>query len=292
MPTPQPGIFALDARSHAHLEFDLIAPLDLGAVDGVFRGLDERGAAHVVVGLAPSRVADCTAVDCTAVDFTAVDGVDGFTMPGTQHDLWVWVSGIASDEVFDRSRAVTQALAPFARMATEETGYMYRDNRDMTGFIDGTANPTVAEAPEVAIIQSGPGAGGSVVLYQKWVHDLDRFETLSVAEQEATIGRTKPDSIEFDDERKPKTAHISRVVIEADGEELEIFRRGTPFGTVREHGLLFVAFSADQARLGRMLRRMAGAEDGVRDGLTHYSTPVTGSYYFVPPVEAIRPQGA
>jgi zinc-finger of transposase IS204/IS1001/IS1096/IS1165/Dyp-type peroxidase, C-terminal len=61
-------------------------------------------------------------------------GVDGYTMPATQHDLWVWV-----------------ALFP-----------------------DGS-----------------PGAGGSVVLIQKWMHDAVAFEALAVGEQEKIIGRTR-----------------------------------------------------------------------------------------------------
>ena len=37
-----------------------------------------------------------------------------------------------------------------------------------------------------------------------------------------------------------------------------------------------------------MLARMAGAEDGIRDALTRYTTAVSGAYYFVPSVEALR----
>ena len=80
---------------------------------------------------------------------------------------------------------------------------------------------------------------------QRWVHDLAAFHALPVAEQEGVIGRTKPESVELDDDVKPPTAHIARVVIEEDGEELEIYRRSVPYGTVDEHGLMFFAFSAD-----------------------------------------------
>ena len=107
-----------------------------------------------------------------------------------------------------------------------------------------------------------------------------------VAEQEGTIGRTKPDSIELDD--KPPTAHIARVVIEEDGEELEIYRRSTPYGTVGEHGLYFLAFSADPSRFDKMLARMFGTSgDGVHDHLTDFTRPVSGAYYFAPSLDAL-----
>jgi putative iron-dependent peroxidase len=170
---------------------------------------------------------------------------------------------------------------------------VYRDSRDLTGFIDGTENPPVEEGPEVALIPPGePGEGGAFVITQRWVHDLAAFHARSVSEQEGTIGRTKPDSIELDAAIKPPDAHISRVVIEEDGEELEIYRRSTPYGTVREHGLYFLAFSADVSRFDKMLARMFGTTgDGLHDHLTDFTTPVTGSYYFAPPLEALAALG-
>ena len=62
------------------------------------------------------------------------------------------------------------------------------------------------------------------------------------------FGRTKTDSVELAASEKPPDAHISRVEISVAGEELEIFRRSVPYGTAKEHGLYFVAFSRDRAR--------------------------------------------
>jgi putative iron-dependent peroxidase len=123
----------------------------------------------------------------------------------------------------------------------------------------------------------------------RWVHDLVAFNELSLAEQQRVFGRTKADSVELSDAEKPATAHIARVEItEADG-ELEIFRRSVPYGTAEEHGLYFVAFSAERSRYDRMLARMFGtAADGIRDHLTDFSRPVTGAYYFAPSLNALN----
>jgi putative iron-dependent peroxidase len=102
------------------------------------------------------------------------------------------------------------------------------------------------------------------------------------------FGRTKLDSVELEGDAKPPTAHIARVVIEENGEELEIYRRSVPYGVVAEHGLFFVAFTHAPARFALMLRRMYGDEDGVRDRLTEFTRPVTGSAYFVPAAEALH----
>jgi putative iron-dependent peroxidase len=61
-----------------------------------------------------------------------------------------------------------------------------------------------------------------------------------------------------------------------------------PYGNVDDHGTVFVGFSAEQKRLSTMLDSMAGTVDGVRDALTRFTQPLTGSYYFVPSVESLR----
>ncbi|MEA3055960.1 MAG: porphyrinogen peroxidase, partial [Actinomycetota bacterium] len=120
--------------------------------------------------------------------------------------------------------------------------------------------------------------------------DLIKFHSLPQEEQEGVIGRTKPDSIELDDDVKPLTAHISRVVMEDDdGNELEIWRRSVPFGTALVQGLQFVAFSHDPTIFTRMLERMYGeSDDGLRDQLTSFTKPVTGSVFFAPSIEALQ----
>ncbi len=133
------------------------------------------------------------------------------------------------------------------------------------------------------------GAGGSYAMTMRWVHDLEAFDRLSPVDQERVFGRTKPASVELDEAAKPPTAHIARVSIEEGGEELHIYRRSVPYGTVREHGLFFVAFSADPSRFDKMLARMFGTSpDAVRDRLTDFSHPVSGSYYFAPSLQALE----
>jgi putative iron-dependent peroxidase len=296
MHVAQSGIFALGTGSHSYLEFDLHANGDPLTLVQIIASLEEprmtTGGVNLVVGFRPSlwaRVArEDTPVGVT--DFEQeVRGVDGYTMPATQHDLWVWVAGHAYHTVFDVAREAITALAPVARLATEVAGWTYKESRDLTGFIDGTENPRLSEAPEVALIPDGlPGAGGSVLLVQQWTHDVVAFEALPVEVQEKVIGRTKKTSIELDEEVRGAQSHVSRTVIEEDGVEQHIFRRNTPFGTATEHGTMFIGFSCEQRRLARMLARMAGAEDGIRDALTRYTTAVSGAYYFVPSVEALR----
>ncbi|GAC1376017.1 MAG: Dyp-type peroxidase [Ktedonobacteraceae bacterium] len=296
MRVAQSGIFALGTGSHSYLEFNLLAHVDPLALVQAIANLREpsttTGGVNLVSGFRPSLWRSVAPQDMPAEvsDFDQpIHGVDGYSMPATQHDLWLWVAGHAYDKVFDVTREAVKALAPVAALASEVAGWTYKENRDLTGFIDGTENPSLLEAPDAALIPSqSPGAGGSIVLVQKWTHDAAAFDVLPVEVQEKIMGRTKDTSEELDEEVRGPQSHVSRTVIEENGEELAIFRRNTPFGTATEHGTMFIGFSCDQYRLARMLARMAGAEDGIRDALTRYTTAVSGAYYFVPSVESLR----
>jgi putative iron-dependent peroxidase len=289
--TPQSGIFALGTSSHAYLEFDLQPGKDFRALAVAMADLREPrstiGGVNMVSGFRPELwrklLEGGLPGDLTGFNRDVV-GADGYVMPGTQHDAVLWLSGGAYDVIFDESRQAINALSSLTSIADETSSWPYRRDRDLTGFVDGTENPSLLDAPHVALIPEGaPGAGGTVLLLQQWAHDVTAWESLPEASQERVIGRTKPDSIELDPQSKD--SHVARTDQDVFG---KIFRRNMPYGTVTKHGTMFVGFSAEQRPLQTMLESMAGVNNDVRDALTRYTRPVTGAYYFIPSTDAIR----
>jgi porphyrinogen peroxidase len=291
MTTPQPGIFALGTPSHAYLEFDGVPGRTAADVVVAVAGLREprttMGGVNLVAGFRPELWAGVVPDDAPVGvhDFDGdLVGVDGFVMPATQHDAVLWLSGSAYDVIFELARKAIDALRDVATVAEETSSWPYQHDRDLTGFIDGTENPSLIDAPEFAVIpEDEPGGGGTVLLLQKWQHDANMWEALSVAEQEHVMGRLKPDSTEIED--KWDESHVARTDQDQFG---KVFRRNMPYGTVTNHGTMFVGFSADQKRLSDMLESMAGLVDGKRDALTRYTHPLTGAYYFVPASDSLR----
>jgi putative iron-dependent peroxidase len=295
MTTPQSGLFALGTASHAYLEFDARraeAPQELvGAVAALREPRTTIGGVNLVVGFRPELwrdlVPEGTPTELEGFNREIV-GPDGYTIPATQHDAVLWISGSAYDVVFDMAREAIGELEASASVAEESSSWPYQHDRDLTGFIDGSENPSLVEAPEFALIPDGiPGAGGTILLLQKWSHDATAWEALPVARQEQVIGRTKGESVELDD--KPAESHVARTDQDQFG---KIFRRNTPYGTVTDHGTMFVGFSARQPPLTAMLENMVGLTDGIRDELTVYTTPLTSAYYFVPSTQSLRRWGA
>jgi putative iron-dependent peroxidase len=291
MHTPQAGIFALGTSSHAHLEFDIQDAKKsrdfASALCSIREPRTTTGGVNFVIGFRPelwSGIAPDDAPSGVQGFNKDIRGKDGFVMPGTQHDALVWLSGSAYDIVFDMARSVIRGLAGQASLREENSSWSYQHDRDLTGFVDGSENPTLLDAPAAALLPEGvPGAAGSVLLLQKWKHLTTEWEALPVDQQERIMGRTKLDSIELTN--KPADSHVACTDQDKFG---NIFRRNMPYGSVDNHGTMFVGFSTDQKRLAAMLDSMAGLVTGQRDALTRFTVPLTGSYYFVPSVESLR----
>ncbi len=227
----QAGIFALGTASHAYLEFDV---LDKGfgenlvaAISGLREPRTTIGGVNLVVGFRPElwhQVAPDHAPAGVHGFNNPVIGKDGFVMPAAQHDAVLWLSGSAYDIVFDVAHQAIVAVKDLAAVAEETSSWPYRHDRDLTGFIDGSENPSLVDASDAALITEGNiGEGGSILLLQKWKHDTAAWESLSVNQQEQIMGRRKEDSVELDD--KPPDSHVASTDQDQYG---KIFRRNMP----------------------------------------------------------------
>src|SRR5438445_9372339 len=282
MAAPQAGLFAPGTASHTYLEFDIKNGVAAAAlVDGV-AGLREprttMGGVNLVAGFRPElwrTVAPADAPPGLAGFNRDIVGAGNFKMPATQHDAVLWISGSAYDVVFDVARQAIAALSQVARVAEETSSWPYHHDRDLTGFIDGSENPTLIDAGDAALIPEGqPGEAGTILLLQKWQHDTAAWDSLPTGTQEQVMGRRKLDSVEL--ENKPPDSHVASTDQDRFG---KVFRRNMPYGTVTQHGTMFVGFTSEQRPLAAMLENMAGLTGGTRDALTRFTQPLTGAYY-------------
>lgn len=215
---------------------------------------------------------------------------NGRVAPATGGDLFVQITSGRHDLNLDLAMGLVWRLQPLARVTEEIHGFRYRDSQDLTGFIDGTENPKGKARAVAALIgeEDRHFTGGSYVAVQRYVHDLERWRRLDDREQEQIFGRTKRGNVELPKAKKPQMAHISRVVIERDGVELQILRQSYPWGTVREAGLYFAAYTKSLDVFDLMLARMMGTTgDGLHDRLMEFSRAVTGATFFVPSTESL-----
>ena len=208
--------------------------------------------------------------------------------PSTAGDLLFHIRAARMDLCFELATQIMSRLEGAVTVADEVHGFRYFDDRDIIGFVDGTENPVDAAAIRATIIGAeDPGfAGGSYVIVQKYLHDMDAWNALPTEAQEKIIGRTKLADIELDDSVKPTSAHNALTTIFADdGEQLEILRDNMPFGTVGtgEYGTYFIGYARDPGVTEQMLTNMfIGSPEGNYDRLLDFSRAVTGNLFFVP----------
>ncbi|MDO4697540.1 MAG: Dyp-type peroxidase [Pasteurellaceae bacterium] len=207
--------------------------------------------------------------------------------PTTQRDLLIHIQSNRPDLNFSMALIVIQSLKEIGEIVEEIHGFRWVEERDFTGFIDGTENPDTDEKlRDVMLIQEGIDAGGSYVLSQRYAHQLDKWHKMSVERQEQVIGRTKADSKELDD--VPPLSHVGRVDLKEEGKGLKIMRHSLPYGLASgEHGLYFLAFSKRLHNIEKQLHSMFGELDGKTDRLLGFTKAVTGSYYFAPSLEQL-----
>jgi putative iron-dependent peroxidase len=280
---PQPAILAPPPSAARFVTFALADGAEPAALLRALDTLPCDPKTVVGIGLPIVETAGCT-----------LAGLRGFpadlpAFPATQRALWLFLAHADRGEMFDAGRAFARRFAGALTAVEEVDAFGYRGGRDLSGFEDGTANPVGEAAAAAAIIAGrGPGLdGGSFAAVQRWVHDLEAVERMSVAARSGAIGRDLESNAELAD--APASAHVKRTEQESfDDPPGFILRRSMPYGGVGEHGLNFVAFGESLDRFERQLRRMSGHDDGIPDGILSFTRAVSGSYYFCPPVRGGR----
>jgi putative iron-dependent peroxidase len=205
----------------------------------------------------------------------------------TRGDLLFHIRANRMDMCFELATQIMTRLENVASPVDEVHGFRYFDDRDLLGFVDGTENPRGEAAIDAVTIgqEDTAFAGGSYVIVQKYLHDLDAWNGLSTEVQERIIGRTKLADIELDDSIKPTSAHNALTTIVDNGQEIKILRDNMPFGRPGhgEFGTYFIGYSRSPRTIEQMLENMfVGRQPGNYDRLLDFSVAVTGSLFFVP----------
>ncbi|MGA2645409.1 MAG: Dyp-type peroxidase [Candidatus Sulfotelmatobacter sp.] len=205
----------------------------------------------------------------------------------TPGDLLFHIRAKRMDLCFELATQLMARIGNAVSPVDEVHGFRYFDDRDLMGFVDGTENPRGAAATDAVLVgdEDADFVGGSYVMVQKYLHDLDAWNALSTEAQERIIGRTKLSDIELDDSVKPTSAHSALTTIVEDGKEIKILRDNMPFGRpgYGEFGTYFIGYSRSPRTIEQMLENMfVGRPPGNYDRLLDFSRAVTGNLFFVP----------
>lgn len=281
MTSYQPGILLPVPGHSRYLEFGLTPDADPASALKALASL--AGGADIVVGLGQGLVQGLGRTVACLRPFPAMAG-PGCAIPSTQADLWVWLRGEDRGQIAGRARSIIQAASPALRCDRQADGFRFDRGLDLSGYEDGTENPEGEAAINAAFLRGGVAGldGSSFVAVQQWLHDLNHFATFEQDERDNIIGRRLSDNEDLDD--APTAAHVKRTAQESFDPEAFLLRRSMPWGEAGGEGLMFVAFGKSLDAFEAQLGRMTGQEDGITDGLFRFTRPLTGSYFWCPPV--------
>jgi len=282
MGNAQSGILAGVPRLARYLEFSLVPDEDVKPCLESLREMADGES--IVVGLGASAVA-ALGKNIEGLGVFPADSGLGFEVPSTPMALWCWLRAEDRGDHVHQTRALVEVLAPGFKLDRVVDAFQHGESRDLTGYEDGTENPEGDEALAAGIVQDrGDGLdGSSFVAVQQWIHDLDHFQGMPQAEQDHVFGRRRSDNEELDD--APESAHVKRTAQESFTPEAFVLRRSMPWASAEGEGLVFVSFGKSFGAFEALLNRMMGKEDGIVDALFRFTRPVSGCYFWCPPVK-------
>jgi putative iron-dependent peroxidase len=277
MTTPQPGILAPLPDHARYLTFTLGEMAKVAAALAALRELADGESTVVGVGQTLAALLHAHIDGLKSCPPTTAPGLSIEIAPEV---LWIWLRGNDRGELLHRSRKITAALSSAFVLNDIVDAFKHADGRDLSGFEDGTENPTGDAAVDAAVVGDGPLAGSSFVAAQRWQHDFARLAAMSQQAQDHAIGRRLCDNEELED--APVCAHVKRTAQESFSPEAFVVRRSMPWADGNDGGLLFVAFGNSFDAFEAQLKRMVGGEDGVTDALFTFTRPLTAAYYWCP----------
>lgn len=238
---------------------------------------------NIVIGMGQSLLRSLDVDVPTMRNMPEFEG-KGIDVPTTPFALWCWIRGDDRGELLHKARMVRQTLADSFVVDKVVDAFSYEQNKDLTGYEDGTENPEGDDALKAAFTNSDIDGlkGSSFVAVQQWAHDLDAFDALTPLQQDHTFGRDRISNEELDD--APESAHVKRAEQENFEPPAFMLRRSMPWADDSSEGLVFVAFGHSFDAFEAVMRHMVGNDDGIKDALFTISHPITGSYFWCPPV--------
>ena len=290
----QSGIYQGLPQHGCYLTFDLNAGVQTSQLTNTLAQLSDWASTQrlklgqdMVLGLGDESVNLLKAGKVDDLSFPCVtqSAHQTIQVASTPNALWVWLRGTDAGDLLLWSQSLQTQLQDTFKLVSVVDGFKHQEGRDLSGYIDGTENPVEQAAFDAAFVQGKSQGlnGASYVAVQKWQHDLAHLKSLKQTHQDHIIGRRLSDNYELPD--APISAHVKRTAQESFTPQAFMLRRSMPYKEQLNGGLMFVCFANSPQPFAQQLNRMVGGEDGVTDGLFEFSKPLTGAYYWCPPMK-------
>lgn len=219
--------------------------------------------------------------------------VDDLAMPAIPYDVLLKIRADRYDVLHLAIQQCYQLLMPHLELVEQTHCFRFMDGRDLTGFIDQPQPPRGRKKRELALINETKQpefAQGSYLFYQRYRLDLNRWQQLTQAQQEAIIGQRKLDGQQLPTAQLHEHSHaVKAAVVDASGQYYPLVFQNMPYGQLKSQGLVILACSADpSAYLAWLSRRLGDAAGQNYDLLLDYVQADSGAAFFAPSVSFLE----
>ncbi|AEP28577.1 Dyp-type peroxidase [Brumicola nitratireducens] len=205
-------------------------------------------------------------------------------------DLFIQIRADRLDICHAVGIEVLDLLRVHVELVEQVSAFRYLDGRDLTGFLDGEDNPRGMKKLDIAIVGDNDPEhkGGSYIHIQRYRHDMNRWNALSLRRQEGVMGKTKEHNLPLVD--SGRSSHNFRTKLTGpNGEYPSLLKQSMPYGDMLMQGLFFVSCANNSKSFKDMLHsRIFGDEMGHYDRFLDYSNAETGAAFFAPSIQFIK----
>jgi putative iron-dependent peroxidase len=205
-------------------------------------------------------------------------------------DLFIQIRADRLDICHAVGIEVLDLLRVHVELVEQVSAFRYLDGRDLTGFLDGEDNPRGMKKFDIAVVGDidVEHKGGSYVHIQRYRHDMNRWNSLSLRRQEGVMGKTKEHNLPLVD--SGRSSHTFRTRLTGpNGEYPSLLKQSMPYGDMLIQGLFFISCASSSKSFKDMLHcRIFGDEMGHYDRLLDYSNAETGAAFFAPSIQFIK----
>jgi putative iron-dependent peroxidase len=218
--------------------------------------------------------------------FPQLDAPD-YVMPSQPYDLFIQIRSDRSDVNHLFGLRVLHILSPDVELVEQIKCFRFLDGRDFNGFIYGADLPHGKGKRKAALIEAQDPEFhlGSFVNIQRFRHNLNKWQQLSIEDQEYIMGRTRLDN-QLVANISPNSHALCVELKDFSGHPI-MLEQGMPYGDMNEQGMFSVCYSGDAKAFKRLLESRLG--DGVQyDHWLDYCTADMGATFFAPSIDFLK----
>lgn len=214
-------------------------------------------------------------------------------LPVVSLDLLIQIRADRFDVIHIATQQIYHLLQPHVDLYEQLHAFRYLDGRNLTGFHDSPDNPKGKLRRSCALISNelkSPLSAGSYVYMLRYQYDLQRWQQLTMAEQEAVMGRSKLDGHLVPSAQRLSNSHADKTALENERGRRQILWQNMPVADIRSQGMISVGFSANSTDIPDWLVYRLGKDTENADLLLDYCQIEAGAAFFAPSINFLEEQ--